>query len=268
MERRRDGLRHLLAVVCGLVVPLAIAVAWTPLRDHHPNVDVALALVIAVTALGLAARRSVVAVGAISAGFGFAYFDTVPFDRLVVSKSTDLVTAVLMVAVGLLTGELAVRVARQRRGTPAGSGDLDWIRDASAQLASGEELVVMLSSVADELTHLLGLQACAYDADLGSDLQPRVERNGTVTGAGPDAPEVSLPVWGQGHRLGRFLLRPTPGVPLGRHRLLVAVTLADQVGAALFAQAPPVDPPSPDGPPRGSPTPESAAPTPHLRVIP
>ncbi|MGH9062122.1 MAG: DUF4118 domain-containing protein, partial [Acidimicrobiales bacterium] len=271
---RRDGLRRLLAVVCGTVVPLTVAVAWTPLRDHHPNVDVALALVIVVTALGVLASRTAVALGAISAGFGFAYFDTLPFDRLVVSKTSDLATGILMVAVGLLTGELALRVARQRRSAAdgrgvggGGGGDLDWIRDTSAQLASGEELVVMLSSVCEELTRLLGLRDCAYDAGPVGDRQTRVERDGTVTWPGPDALEVSLPVWGQGHRLGQFVLHPTPGIPLGRHRLLVAVTLADQVGAALFAQAPPPAPPlgaSSDNPPN----PESPAPTPHLRVVP
>ncbi len=246
--------RSLLAVTAGVVVPLAVATGWIPLRVHHPTVDVALALVAVVTALGVSRRRPAVTVGAVVAGLGFAYFDTRPFDRFAVSKSSDLATAVMLVVVGAITGELALRVARQR--DPA-AGDLAWIRGAASQLASGEELVVMLASVADELTRLLGLAACTFDADPVPPDRACVARDGAIESPAGGGVVVGLPVWGQGHQLGHFALRPTPGVPLPRHQLLVAVTIADQVGAALFAQAPPI--------PGAA---ERPAPTPHLRVIP
>ncbi len=44
---------------------------------------------------------------------------------------------------------------------------------------------------------------------------------------------VTLAAHGQGHVLGTFTLIPTPGVVVDEARLLVAVALADQVGAAM-----------------------------------
>jgi len=44
---------------------------------------------------------------------------------------------------------------------------------------------------------------------------------------------VDLPVKYQGRGYGRFVLVPTPGVPLPRGHRLVAVALADEVGAVL-----------------------------------
>jgi hypothetical protein len=49
---------------------------------------------------------------------------------------------------------------------------------------------------------------------------------------------VDLIVQGLGRPLGRFILVPTPGVPLSWDRRMVAVALADQVGAALIAHRP------------------------------
>ena len=54
---------------------------------------------------------------------------------------------------------------------------------------------------------------------------------------------VDLPVRSGGWLLGHFLLTPTPGKPVSPDRLLVAVAIADQVGAALAADE------SPDGSP-------------------
>jgi hypothetical protein len=45
--------------------------------------------------------------------------------------------------------------------------------------------------------------------------------------------DVELIVQGDGHVLGRFMMEPTPGWPVSLQRRLVAVAIADQVGAAL-----------------------------------
>ena len=77
---------------------------------------------------------------------------------------------------------------------------------------------------------------------------------GEVVFLGVDSTEAApissaeLPVWGQGERLGYYVLEFAPGPPPERERLLVAVTLADQVGAAFMAQAPPTAPPDPTPP--------------------
>ena len=45
--------------------------------------------------------------------------------------------------------------------------------------------------------------------------------------------QVDLPVRGNGEVLGHFLLTPTPGHGVPAHRLVVAVSMADLLGAAL-----------------------------------
>jgi hypothetical protein len=49
--------------------------------------------------------------------------------------------------------------------------------------------------------------------------------------------EVELPVIGHGLVLGRYVLVPTPAEPVSFDKRIVAVALADQVGAVLAAPA-------------------------------
>jgi len=243
------------AAAAGAALAVGVAVAWIPVRAQQPNVLVALALVIVVALSGALGRRSAVMATALCAGLAFTYFDTEPYERFVISSQPDIETAVALVLVGLFIGELALRVAGQRRADRSASGDMDRVRAAASQLALGEELVVMIAAVAAQLTTVLGLVDCWFSTEAIPTGIAVVDRRGQLS-AGSTS-QVALPVWGLGQVLGHFLLHPAHPTLLGRHeQLLVAVTLADQVGAALAAQAPP-------------PPPESGGdePTPHLRVI-
>jgi Domain of unknown function (DUF4118) len=231
---------------------MAVAVAWIPLRRHGAPVDVALALVVVITATGATGRRGAVAGAAVSAAAGFTFFDTAPYDRFSVARLPDVETAILLVVVGLVTGELAVRVARQRRSDLTRTGDLGRVRDAASLLAAGEELIVMIGSVADELIRLLGVRNCWFAAEPIEPGALCIGRDANLYRAGGDGPvlrsayrhsdQLALPVWGQGQILGHFVVEVPAGVTLPRDQLLVAITLADQVGAALYAQAPPIPP--------------------------
>jgi hypothetical protein len=117
----------------------------------------------------------------------------------------------------------------------------------------GEELVMVIQSVAGELSRLLGLADCTFETEDPDPARATLRRDGTLVGARQptEAAPISsaeLPVWGQGERLGYYVLEFAPGPPPERERLLVAVTLADQVGAAFMAQAPPTAPPDPTPP--------------------
>ncbi|HWW52445.1 MAG TPA: hypothetical protein VNY84_01660 [Acidimicrobiales bacterium] len=54
---------------------------------------------------------------------------------------------------------------------------------------------------------------------------------------GLPGPEVDLLVHHGGRTLGRFVLGPTPGWQVSRQRMIVAVALASQAGAALATRA-------------------------------
>jgi hypothetical protein len=125
-------------------------------------------------------------------------------------------------------------------------------------LASGEELVLVIQAVAEQLIGLFGLAGCHFEAGPGGVHVPRVGRDGAIasgTGTAVGPPTIGnelvvLPVWGHNQVLGHYVLELSPSADhLRRESLVVAVALADQVGAALMTQAPPPPPPSVAPPP-------------------
>ena len=91
---------------------------------------------------------------------------------------------------------------------------------------------------------MLDLRACCFDpAPFTGEFQ-RLERSGVVAwrdyrmqADGFELPDagVELLVMGRGRLLGRFVLDPTPGTGVSLEQRVVAVALADQVGAVLAA---------------------------------
>jgi hypothetical protein len=59
-----------------------------------------------------------------------------------------------------------------------------------------------------------------------------------VEQAGLPDEEIELRVFGGGQYFGRFMMRANPGARPSLQARLVAVTLADQAGRALTAEAP------------------------------
>jgi K+-sensing histidine kinase KdpD len=248
-SRARTGL----AVALGALGPLALAAAWIPIRIRLPNTDLALILVLGVVAVGAWGRRSAVVTAAVSASLWFEFFDTKPFERLAIARQPDLETTVVLAVVSFVAGEMAVWIVRQRARRIVESAEMGSLREAAGLLAMGEELVMVIQSVAGELSRLLGLADCTFETEDPDPARATLRRDGTLVGARQptEAAPISsaeLPVWGQGERLGYYVLEFAPGPPPERERLLVAVTLADQVGAAFMAQAPPTAPPDPTPP--------------------
>jgi hypothetical protein len=253
--------RSLFATALGLVLPVAIAIAWIPVRSRLPNVDLALVLIVAVAGLGALGSRSAVYLAAVSAALWFEFFDTAPFERLGIARSPDVETTLILAVVAVMVGELALRTTRHRGYARREFEKLSSIRSTAELIASGEELVHVIEAVAGDLEALLGLSACSFEStepDPGRYLLTREgrlvppERPSPLSPAAghhePGAPrmqadDVELPVIVQGTVLGQFVLRFAGGELPQRDHLLIAVTLADNVGAAFLAQAPPPLPP-------------------------
>ncbi|MGH9296986.1 MAG: DUF4118 domain-containing protein [Acidimicrobiales bacterium] len=247
-------MRWLASVVAAIVVPFGIALAWVPIRSALPNVDLALILVIAVVGIGALGRRSGVVLGALLASLWFEYFDTAPFGQLAIARNPDIETTLVLALVAVIVGELAVRTVRHRGYLRDESADLSSIASTAALVASGEELVHVIESVVRELTRLLSLRSCSFESDEPLSSRPRLTRTGELVRTSrpvevatlDDVFEVELPVSVFGEEVGHFVLgfaglddRTLPT----RAQVLVGVTLADNVGAAFLAQAPPPIPP-------------------------
>lgn len=256
-NRRSRLLDRWLVLLIALAVPLAIAVAWIPLRTRLPNTDLALILVVAVAGVGALGRREAILVSAVTAAFWFEFFDTAPFDRLTIARILDVETTLVLAVVAVMAGELARRTARHRQSLRSESEELTSVREAAELVASGEELVRVIDVVAEELRRLLCLDGCRFEAVGVSTQSAQITRDGRLAAIGspaavPEVPLVAgLAVVVQGEELGRFVLGFGSGSSVTRDRLLVAITLADQVGAAFLAQAPPPMPPGGLEPVRG-----------------
>jgi hypothetical protein len=102
----------------------------------------------------------------------------------------------------------------------------------------------LIRTVAAELTSAFGLLGCTYESGVaGRGNPPRLERDGQVTlnRSVWDVERLGLPsdiaiellVQSNGRLHGRFLLSAAPHTHPSLEERQVAITLADQVGAAL-----------------------------------
>ena len=245
----RDPARRVAAVVTGLLAPLAVAAAWIPLRQRYSSLDVALVLVLVPMAVGSLGSVPGALVAAASSAWWFDFFDTKPYAQPTIARGPDLVTFVVLAVVGASTGSLSAAYSGRRRLIRAESEDVARFRSVAELLATSSELVRVMSAIAGQISESLGLSECWFGAagpggapSSEAPPAPLVGRDGTCPDEGGETWAALLPVWAQGSVLGHFVLggprRPT------QERLLFAVAMADQAGAALAAHG--TLPPPPD----------------------
>lgn len=234
----RDGT----AIVAAVVVPLGVAAVLVPFRGSFSNTNAALVLVVVVVAVAAIGNRLAGALAALSAAVWFDFFLTVPYERFTITRSADVTTAVLLLAVGLAVSQLAARARRLQIIAITDAGYLAQIRDTAelAQSSTGPDTVV--AQVRDQLIGLLQLSGCRFEYGSLLGHPPRLEQDGTVVSGrtrwdvdrlGLPNEEVELRTFAGGRFLGRFMMRPAPGAAPSLQARLVAVTLANQVGAVL-----------------------------------
>ena len=226
------------------VAPIATALVLIPGRGHLSAPDDALILIVVTVAVASSGNRGAAALAALVSAASFDFFLTVPYQSFQIHRQSDLTTELLFVLVGLLVGELASRGHRHRREAAEGRHGLDRIHGVAEQIVDGEDPEYVMISVAAQLTDLLALQDCRFVRRQPSRKGAWIQTDGTVrlnpltwptSSAGLPTNQVELPVRGGGHVLGVFLLTPTPTRPISHDRCVVAVALADQLGAALAA---------------------------------
>jgi hypothetical protein len=230
--------------VIAVCAPVVTALALIVGRGHLSATDNALILVVVTVAVASWGNRAAAAVAALVSAGSFDFFLTRPYESFRIGSQADLTTELLFVVVGLLVGELAVRGRRYRTEADEGRHGLDRIHGVGEQIAQGENPEFVLMNVATQLRELLDLQDCRFVREAPSGKGAWIQTDGTVrlnpirwpvSSAGLPTTHVELPVRGGGDVLGTFILTPTPAQPISHERCVVAVALADQLGAALAA---------------------------------
>ena len=235
-----------LALVAALVAPPVAAAALIPVRDHTAGTDIALVMVVVVVAVAVPGLRIPAALAGLGAGVWFDFFQVRPYYSFTISRHNDLETTILLLVVGVIVGELTARGRRHRTHATETDDSIGLIHYTAEMVAAGVPAEQVIEDVGRMLRGLLQLEDIRFETTFAEHPGPYVERRGGIAwGAikwtpdtmGLPSKEVTLVVEGQGRPFGRYVLTPTTGVPVSTDRLIVAVSLADQVGAALSAQA-------------------------------
>lgn len=233
----------------GAVAPIAAAALLVTVRGHFDNANIALVFVIVVVGVAAAGGSFAGAMAAISSAASFDFFLTRPYLYLRISSTDDVVTTVLLLVVGLIVGNIAAYARRTRLSAEASRREIKRIYRVAELAAKGDQAEDVMLAAEAELSDLMHLRACRFEAPPFRRSLQRMERSGFV-----DAPDhahrlarqgfelpaegAELPVLGRGQVLGRFVLEPTPGSGVSFEQRVVAVTISDQVGAALAAPEP------------------------------
>jgi hypothetical protein len=252
-----DELERGIAVGLAVVLPPAVAGLLVPFRDDFTNATMVLALVITVVAAAALGGRLAGVVAAFSAALAFDLFHTRPYLSLDISSQDDVETTVLLLVVGLAVGTLASSARRARRSAERGKDELRRMARVAALVAAGERAAIVVGAAEEELAGLLQLTDCRFDRAPLDDLVARLERSGLIEGehhfrfrgGAFELPDVfQLAVTARGTHAGRFVMWSTPDSGVSLEARVVAVAIADQVGAALGVAG---DRTGPDGgPPR------------------
>jgi Domain of unknown function (DUF4118) len=238
--------RDTAAVAAAVLGPLAVSAILLPWRGSWPNTNVALLLVVAVVAVACLGNRLAGALAALSAAVWFDFFFTLPYYHLTISRSADVTTFGLLLAVGVAVSQMAAWARRLKAVTVADAGYFNRIVASAALTQEAGTPYDVTEHVRRQLIEVLDLADCRFEYGKLLGQPPRLEKDGSVATryghypvdeCGLPLEEVELRTFSNGRYVGRFMLTPKPGARPSRRARLVAVALADLAGHAAGASA-------------------------------
>ncbi|HEY3724719.1 MAG TPA: DUF4118 domain-containing protein [Acidimicrobiia bacterium] len=242
-----DRASSLFGLAVGGFGPIVVALLLVPVRTHLHNANLALILVLVVVIAAIIGGRWAGALAAIVATLAFDFFLTRPYLSLKIETSNDLETALILLVVGLLVGEVASRGRRSQRGRERAGEAISRVHRVADLIARGTAVDAVVAAVTGELRELLSLQDCWLEFRPFGYVMPVLERGGNVQGPehrwfdgglalSEDGVEVA--VLDQGREIARLVLIGDPSVSTTIEERVVAVALADQLGGALALAGP------------------------------
>jgi hypothetical protein len=226
--------------------PLLVAGLLVPFRNDLAGANVVLVYVLVVVCGAAVGTRWSGALTAVIAAMSFDFFFTRPYQSLKIDDANDLGTTLLLLAIGLVVAELVSFTRRHRAHSETRGDEIQMLRRTAEQVAQGAPLDEVLETVRSELVELLSLVECRYEAAPCVASLPRIERTGAIEGEhrrwiGGEFTlpglGAEIPVTARGHTYGRFVLIPDTSVGVSIEERIVAVSLVDQLGAALASDA-------------------------------
>ncbi len=226
-----------------LLLPLGLACLLVPFRATFADAAAALLFIPIVVACASMGTRLTGVLATLSSAICFDVFLTVPYGRLAISHRPDLEIMLSILFVGVVVTELAARSRHHHTVAAEVTSDVSILHYA-ADIASGSgSAIAVTKDVERLLVELLGLKACRFDGALAVRPIARIEADGEILhagvrwpsdGLGIPGPKAEIVVRWRGVTLGRFVLTPTPGVPVDLQRRKTAVALVEVMAPALL----------------------------------
>jgi hypothetical protein len=227
--------------VVALAGPVVAATLLVPLRAEIRTSNVSLVLVVVVVVAAVLGGRMGGAVAALVSMAAFDFFFTRPYDSFTINSRDDVETAVLLLIVGLIVGEVVVRARRSRVVAQESRAEVVRVRRLSELAAGGEPAGRLIGIVQGELVSLLPVRECRFEPLPFRHAVPELTHEGVRIPGSEDAiggsdGTVALPVFGDGRAVGRFVLQletGSTGIEVPPEDRALAVALADQLGTVL-----------------------------------
>lgn len=242
--------RDRLALLAAFVTPLAVTAVLVPFRTSLANTDAALVLVAVVVAVAALGYRLPGYVAAASSATWFDFFLTRPYEQFNITRSSDVETTALLLIIGVAVTEMSVWGHRQNASASRRAGYLQGIYAAAEATGGHGAPTAVIARITEQITTLLGLRDCHYQSGVaGLGVSARLQHDGRVTvddqdwdvdAEGMPPREVEIVVQSGGRLCGRFRMRPGDDAHPTMEQRLVAIALADQVGAMMSSQDLPV----------------------------
>jgi hypothetical protein len=242
---RDNDERRLAGLAFGGLGSVAVAIALVPLREEIDNANLALILVLVVVCAAIVGGRAAGAVAAVGATLSFDFFLTRPFVSMRIDSADDIETVMILLAVGLIVGEVAARGRRFRRDRDRAAAAIGRVHRVAERVSTGAPVDEIARVVKDEVIALLRLRDCWLELAPFQWPLPTLERAGTIQmaehrwfGGGFAIPEygLQLPVVESGREVARLVLVGDPDRSVTLDERVVAIALADQLGS-VFASA-------------------------------
>jgi K+-sensing histidine kinase KdpD len=222
-------------------VIIAAGAALSGWRDQVGSANAALVLVLLVVIAASIGGRSAGAVSAVVASLTFNFFFTKPYLTVRVDSFRDMMTVVLVLAVGLAVGQLGVARNRQSYTRRSHLRAVRALEEIGAMVNHGATAEEAWPATKQALVQLLTLRDATFRAGSAERTLPVIEHDGRVdtpskhyvgNGFALPAEGASLLVEAEGQLLGRIDLTPDPSVGTTREQRRAAAALADQFAIA------------------------------------
>ncbi len=227
----------------GALVVFVVAAVLVPFRDHLPNADMALALVVPVLLAAVVGGRLSGALTAVVSALTFDFVFTVPYLSLRIASKDDVATFVAFLVVALIAAEVGIQSRRGGAAARESRSELDRLVRVAELSAQGADVDDVVSSTRAELIGLFGLDECVYQAERSGPELPRLGNRGALEGTTlvswgdfllPTG-GVEIAVRGRGRELGRLVLYAADATRASLEKRLVAIAIADELGLTLAA---------------------------------